>query len=260
MCNDCNRTFFGQDCFAEHKRNRSQAKTDVVCMKVAKCLECNRTITNGLAEHRCGYSKCSNCKEYCDASKHECYITNVACKGGKCTGCDEKKTCFACKTYTEQYMFFDFECEQETGVHNVNLVVVHNFEGHEWVFQTIEDFCGFMFSGECEGYTFLAHNAKGYDAQFILKWCVDNGVKHCCIYAGTKIMSLEIRHFKMCIIDSINCVASSLAAFLKTFGLNELKKGYFPHYFNNKCNQNYVGPMPSKKHYGYDSMSAKNRK
>ena len=200
VCNDCNRTFFGQDCFAEHKRNRSQKKTDVVCTKVAKCLECNRTITNGLAEHRCGYSKCSNCKEYCDASKHECYIQPMACKGGKCTECDGKKTCFACKTYTERYMFFDFECEQDTGVHNVNLVVVHNFEGHEWVFQTIDDFCGFMFSGECEGYTFLAHNAKGYDAQFILKWCVDNGVKPYCIYAGTKIMSMEIRHYKIRII------------------------------------------------------------
>ena len=180
--------------------------------------------------------------------------------GGKCTGCDGKKTCFACKTYTERYMFFDFECEQETGVHNVNLVVVHNFEGHEWVFQMIDDYCGFMFSGECEGYTFLAHNAKGYDAQFILKWCVDNGVKPYCIYAGTNIMSMEIRHFKIRIIDSIHFVASSLAAFPKTFGLKELKKGYFPHYFNKKCNQNYVGPMPSKKHYGYDSMSAKNRK
>ena len=60
-------------------------------------------------------------------------------------------------------------------------------------------------------------------------------------------MSMEIRHFKIRIIDSINFVASSLAAFPNTFGLKELKKGYFPHYFNTKCNQNYVGPMPCKK-------------
>ena len=36
--------------------------------------------------------------------------------------------------------------------------------------------------------------------------------------------------------------------------MNELKKGYFPHYFNKECNENYVGPIPSKKHYGYNQM------
>ena len=51
-----------------------------------------------------------------------------------------------------------------------------------------------------------------------------------------------------------------LASFPKTFGLKELKKGYFPHYFNKKCNQNYVGPIPSKKHYGYDQMKEDERK
>ena len=36
----------------------------------------------------------------------------------------------------------------------------------------------------------------------------------------------------------------SLANFPKTFGLNELSKGYFPHYFNTDANQNYEGPLP----------------
>ena len=36
--------------------------------------------------------------------------------------------------------------------------------------------------------------------------------------------------------------------------MNELNEGYFPHYFNKECNKNYVGPMPSKKHYGYNQM------
>ena len=38
-------------------------------------------------------------------------------------------------------MFYDFECMQETSVHKVNLAVVHDFEGNEWIFNTIGEFC-----------------------------------------------------------------------------------------------------------------------
>jgi hypothetical protein len=50
-------------------------------------------------------------------------------------------------------------------------------------------------------------------------------------------------------------VALPLSAFPKTFGLNELKKGYFPNYFNTNENQNYVGPIPDTKYYGTNTMS-----
>ena len=50
-----------------------------------------------------------------------------------------------------------------------------------------------------------------------------------------------------------------LKSFPKTFGMNELKKGHFPHYFNKECNKNYVGPMASKKHYGYNQMKPEER-
>ena len=94
QCSDCNRSFFGQICFDEHKRDRSSEKSDIVCQKVAKCLNCERTITTGLKAHVCGYSKCSNCQEYCDMGTHECYMTSKKCKGGNCTGdCSEKKKC-----------------------------------------------------------------------------------------------------------------------------------------------------------------------
>ena len=38
-----------------------------------------------------------------------------------------------------------------------------------------------------------------------------------------------------------------------------MKKGWFPHYFNNRENQNYVGPYPDAKDYGYDFMGEKER-
>ena len=43
------------------------------------------------------------------------------------------------------------------------------------------------------------------------------------------------------------------------FGLNEKKKGYFPHLFNIKDNQNYVGNLPDAKYYSPDSMTTSAR-
>jgi hypothetical protein len=59
---------------------------------------------------------------------------------------------------------------------------------------------------------------------------------------------------KIKIINSNNFVASPLSAFPKNIGLNELKKGYFSHYFNTKENQNYIGILPDIKYYGVDRM------
>lgn len=238
-CDKCNRSFFGKQCFEEHLRNRARkgGKEDVVCRSVQKCLQCGRTV-KGSEEHICGYSSCSNCKEYCDMKTHQCYMLPKQCKGGKCEkDCvkqvkegkiKEKDMCSICKTYTEKYMFLDFECNQETGTHKVNWADVQDFEGNVTNFETVDDFCKFAFCKEHKGYTFMAHNAKGYEAQFILKYCIENGLKPYCIYAGTKIMSMTIQQYNIRIIDTINFGASGLAAFPKTFVLKELKKGYFP--------------------------------
>ena len=46
-----------------------------------------------------------------------------------------------------------------------------------------------------------------------------------------------------------------LANFPKTFGLIELAKGYFPHLFNKKENEHYIGPLPPSPYYHPDGMS-----
>lgn len=61
-------------------------------------------------------------------------------------------------------------------------------------------------------------------------------------------------------VDSLNFLPMKLAKIPDAFGLQELCKGYFPHLFNTKANQNYVGPYPGLKYYGYDFMSAGDRK
>ena len=50
-----------------------------------------------------------------------------------------------------------------------------------------------------------------------------------------------------------------LAALPKAFGLQELKKGYFPHHFNTRVNANYVGPFPDPVFYGYEYFKTEER-
>ena len=70
---------------------------------------------------------------------------------------------------------------------------------------------------------------------------------------------MEIPKLRICFKDSLNFLQMPLNVFPKTFGLDELKKGYFPHYFNKKCHKNYVGCIPAKKHYRYNQVKSDKR-
>lgn len=81
------------------------------------------------------------------------------------------------------------------------------------------------------------------------------------IYNGSKIMHMELaKGLHIRVLDSLNFLPMKLAALPKAFGLTELRKGYFPHFFNKRENQHYVGPYPDPKAYGADFMSTEDKK
>ena len=269
-CKKCNRKFLGKKCFKNHLKNRSKAenKTDTVCNSVKKCLDCSRIITGKYVDsHKCGYCECNNCGKYVDSS-HKCYMKKVKAKGGNCLNkmpCKNngsiKKTdwCYSCRTYTEKYIFYDFEATQQTGKHIVNLSIAQDFDGNEYVHNSIDEFCKYFLNEKYKGYTFIAHNSKGYDCHFVLKWLIDQGIKPYCIYNGAKIMFMELPKLSIRFIDSLNFLQMPLKSFPKTFGMSELKKGHFPHYFNKECNKEYTGCMPCKNDYGFNKMKPDER-
>jgi hypothetical protein len=53
-------------------------------------------------------------------------------------------------------------------------------------------------------------------------------------------MYIEVPGCSVRMIDSISFLPSALSELPKMFGLEELKKGYFPHLFNRKENQSVV--------------------
>lgn len=60
-------------------------------------------------------------------------------------------------------------------------------------------------------------------------------------------------------LDSLNFLPMKLAKIPDAFGIEELSKGFFPHFFNKKENQRYVGPFPDLEYYGYNFMSSGER-
>nr|XP_012222209.1 PREDICTED: uncharacterized protein LOC105672077 [Linepithema humile] len=72
----------------------------------------------------------------------------------------------------------------------------------------------------------IAHNAKSFDTQFILRYLVESGI------------STELRAFGLA---------------------NTLDKGVFPHLFNTLDNQFYLGPLPGVEYYSPETMNTKER-
>ena len=91
-----------------------------------------------------------------------------------------KDWCHSCRTYTEKYIFYDFEATQNSGKHTVNLSIAQDFSGKEYVHNSIEEFCKDIINDKLKGYTLIAHNSQGYDSHFVLKWLIDQGIKPYC--------------------------------------------------------------------------------
>ena len=244
VCNECDRLFKNQTCYDHHKEPINGGGRSV-CEVIRKCEKCGKAVDvrhmkNG---HVCG-KKCRTCGLILNKedTEHLCYIQQLE---------QEEESSY------NQLLFFDFEATQEHGTHCPNLCVVHDEEREVALFQgedTIKKFCEWLLTPEHKDCIVVAHNFQGYDGYFITKFLIDNAIHYDIIYRGTKSLSMTIPMFNIKFIDSLNFIPMSLAKFPKTFGQDELCKGYFPHMFNKEENQNYIGPMPCQNDYGVNFM------
>lgn len=304
ICTDCNMTFLTEHCFQAH--SVILFKGSSACQTRQKCPKCERVFDPALFpgdpdDHDCSQIFCRTCKEYVDGPTHECYMKvtkeskyyvptkddklydavfrgkgkKKSKKGGK----KSKDLSLNDLPTPQKYIFFDFECTQNTDSHVPNLVhatwdctncmdgVTPNSreclwcgeegEPREITFKgddTLNEFCNWLFSKNNDKAIAIAHNAKAYDSYFLLNHLVSQGIVPEVIMNGGKIISLSTHDPKIIIKDSLNFFQMGLAKLPKTFGLQEMKKGYFPHLFNVRANENYIGPIPEKKFYGTRSM------
>ena len=250
VCNECDRLFKNQACYDHHKEPINGGGRSV-CEVVRKCEKCGkvmdvRQIKNG---HICG-KKCRTCGLILNKedTEHQCYILQLE---------QEEESSY------NHLLFFDFEATQEHDIHCPNLCVVHDEEREVALFQgedTVKKFCEWLLTPEHKGCIVVAHNFQGYDGYFITKFLIDNAIHYEIIYRGAKSLSMTIPMFNIKFIDSLNFIPMSLAKFPKTFGQDELCKGYFPHLFNKEENQNYIGPIPCQNDYGVNFKKPEERK
>ena len=259
VCNECDRLFKNQACYDRHKQQPIDGGSKTVCEKIRKCPKCKQSmdVRKIGKPHQCvDNKKCPTCKRERNPQdlNHQCYMQQLEPKE---------------ESSYNQLLFFDFECTQEHGIHEVNLCVVHDESGEAAVFQgknTVKDFCTWLLTPQHQDCIVIAHNFQGYDSYPILKFLNENAIACDAIYNGTKCMTLKTKTkgshqfgIRIKFIDSLNFIPMALAKFPKTFAQPELCKGYFPHFFNKDENQEYVGPIPCQNDYGVDFMKPEAR-
>ena len=107
----------------------------------------------------------------------------------------------------------------------------------------VEQFGTWLLDGTHQGAIVIAHNLRGFDRFLLWAYFYKECFLPKLILNGAKMMSMELEEAEIKFRDSLNFLPMPLKALPKTFGLTELKKGYFPHFFNRRENQIYVGPL-----------------
>ncbi|KAG5885995.1 hypothetical protein JTB14_025389 [Gonioctena quinquepunctata] len=99
----------------------------------------------------------------------------------------------------------------------------------------------------------VGHAGGLYDNQFMLNYILTStNLKPELITQGTKLLLMSVGNVKF--IDSLNYFPMPLAKLPKAFGLDGVKKGYFPHLFNRAENWHYVGPLPALEYYDPEAI------
>ena len=236
QCDICKVLCQSEICLQFHLKN--------VCNKIAKCNFCGKFNTRF---HNCNGQWCNYCQSM-DDKYHKCYIKTEDEK-------EKKEIPF------EGYIFFDYEAMNINHRHEANLIIANKVckfclddeqcqekKCQNYIFKNNNDFCEWLFDKNNSHFIAIAHNMKAYDGYFIMNYIINNFTPTDkppeCLLNGSKLLVIKFLNIK--IIDSFNFIPMGLSKFPKTFGINELKKGYFPHLFNKPENQNYIGPYPPK--------------
>ena len=119
QCTDCNKLCRSADCYQLHKEKKTRGRGKnkglilaSLCEQFWECPECHVTLKRSeraISSHKCGEMKCNVCQQYHMDSNHLCYMRSID---------SESKH--------DKFIFYDYECHQEDGIHRPNFVVAHS--------------------------------------------------------------------------------------------------------------------------------------
>ena len=109
-------------------------------------------------------------------------------------------------------------------------------------------------------YTFIVHDASGFDNYILLEYMVKQGITPELTMRGSRVILMYDRAYKQRWIDSFSFLPMRLSKIPSALGFEDKMKGYFPHKFNTPGIEKYVGPCPAPYYCGCDSMSDTEKK
>jgi DNA polymerase type B, organellar and viral len=271
VCNLCNRNFKGMECKNKHIANN-------VCENVKRCTDCGVTVKPKRGLHVCGYRYCIKCRTY-RPTPHGCMVAQMKPKNTR-------------QNDEVLYVYYDFESRMDENVegsstkfkHIPNLCVAFqrckdcpdikdqieienecsNCGVRKHIFErenTLNDFFGYLMNidGKFNSVIVIAHNARSYDGHFMLQAILENrNDDPSIIVNGSQIIAMSFTRYRF--IDSLNFLNCSLSKLPAMFKLDGAMKGFYPFLYNTKENENAPpGPIPDKKFYMPEGMTAKGR-
>ena len=285
-CDICNFYFKNMQCFEFHKTVYNNKETKTLCETFWHCTDCNLTFNaNSKKTHNCAFF-CGNCfKKFTNKetqANHICYmqpdssrffkdhdydslvifdiestlstvydsLQNDALKHDPILICAIylcKKNCMKHVTSNisvNHDVASDPDCENE-------LCGYHSFYGEFCIY----DFLTFLFKNKNKKNTIVvSHNGSRYDIIFFVRAIANLRKQFTLLPIGNGILSLFIPQHKIKFVDSLCWLKQPLSKLPQAFNFQG-EKGLFPYMFNNKQNQEYVGPFPEKKYFNIKNMS-----
>ena len=266
-CPKCNCLFFGADCLQFHRSGKT-------CGTFRTCPHCQSVYGfNAKKRHKCGMAKCPSCEEFVQISSHRCYIqpvdTNPPAEGTRpkkdpltsalFVYADIEAMQLADRSFEANMLCYrtseeeEIHCLRGPGcvLEFLNAMDVLNEQPPDILAEGEEDDDD---DEDQDRLIFIIfHNLKGFDGNFILRELYSQQrTVTTQLTVGAKVLSFQSGPltFK----DSLCFLPMPLASFPGTFGITELKKGYFPHAFNVPHHQSYVGRIPDVEFYDPEGM------
>ena len=258
-CSLCHTKFFGIHCKRHHFESK-QCQTHKTCRN---CYAQYMVITG--KRHRCGFTKCTVCKQFVAINQHKCYIQPILEEEEETEPTEEGGGSMVAQP-PPLFVYADIEAYQnEENVFIANLLCyssseeedIHVLDGDNCTLQflhELDDLAEVPDNNEQQREVIVVfHNLKAFDGIFIINELYQQQREVINqLTVGAKVLSFTSGPLKF--IDSLCFLPMPLASFSSTFNLTELKKGFFPHLFNTPENQQYVGRIPDLEFYDPDGM------
>ena len=291
FCRICERYFIDRhDCYIRAIHPTTKLKNDIdrvliffdIESRQSKINECQRGYVVGKErcvncvnqEYRCSEcSKCLNCRSVsCKSLLHEANV--VVCQKvcnschklpfrsmSKCDVCGSRCSS-TCRKRNPHGNVRDYIQKKACPTSSTCGLREAVFFGED----CMTSFLRWLIVDEHNGARVFSHNGSSYDHilllhELLLKKKFEPARV---IFSGSKLLYMElVNPVAMKFLDSYKFLSYPLSALPKAFGLemdvdggpdSSLAKGYFPHLFNTKENESFIGEYPSPEYYSYSSM------